>query len=119
MSDEDVVVDELQAEPIETDSKPVEDFLKAIEDQNFTQAERQFNDMVGDRLQDTLDQAKARIAASLGQEPEESEEAEEVEEPELELDDEEVSLDDLDLEIDDEEELEVEDDDEEDLVAPV
>ena len=39
--------------------------------------------------------------------------------PELELDDEEVSLDDLDLEIDDEEELEVEDDDEEDLVAPV
>lgn len=116
MSDEDIVVDELQAEPIETDSKPVEDFLKAIEDQNFTQAERQFNDMVGDRLQDTLDQAKARIAASLGQEPEE---AEEVEEPELELDDEEVSLDDLDLEIDDEEELEVEDDDEEDLVAPV
>ncbi len=112
MSDEDVVVDELQAEPIETDSKPVEDFLKAIEDQNFTQAERQFNDMVGDRLQDTLDQAKARIAASLGQEEPEAEEDE--------SDDEEISLDDLDLEIDDEEESEVdEDDDEEDLVAPV
>lgn len=68
---QDIVVDELEAEPIQTDSKPIEDLLKAIEDQNFTQAERHFNDVVGDRLQDTLDQAKARIAASLGQEPEE------------------------------------------------
>lgn len=110
MSDEDVVIDELQAEPIETNSKAVEDFLKAIEDQNFTQAERQFNDMVGDRLQDTLDQAKARIAASLGQEEPEAEEDE--------SDDEEISLDDLDLDIDDNED-DVDEDDDEDLVAPV
>ena len=110
MSDEDVVIDELQAEPIQTNSKAVEDFLKAIEDQNFTQAERHFNDMVGDRLQDTLDQAKARIAASLGQEEPETEEDE--------SDDEEVSLDDLDLEIDDDED-DVDEDDDEDLVAPV
>jgi len=110
MSDEDVLIDELQAEPIQPNSKAVEDFLKAIEDQNFTQAERQFNDMVGDRLQDTLDQAKARIAASLGQEEPETEEDE--------SDDEEVSLDDLDLEIDDNED-DVDEDDDEDLVAPV
>ena len=66
MSEENTLIDELQAEPIQTDSKPIEDFLKAIEDQNFTQAERQFNDLIKDRLQDTLDQTKARIAASIG-----------------------------------------------------
>jgi hypothetical protein len=66
MSEENTLIDELQAEPIQTDSKPIEDFLKAIEDQNFTQAERQFNDLIQDRLQDTLDQTKARIAASIG-----------------------------------------------------
>jgi len=118
MSDEDVVIDELQAEPIQPNSKAVEDFLKAIEDQNFTQAERQFNDMVGDRLQDTLDQAKARIAASLGQEEPEAEE-DDLDAVEDSLDDdEEISLDDLDLDIDDNED-DVDEDDDEDLVAPV
>ena len=74
MSEEqNVVIDELEAEPIQTDSGPIEDFLKAIEDQNFTQAERHFNDIVGDRLQDTLDQAKMRIASSLNAESEEEE----------------------------------------------
>jgi len=78
---QDPVIDELEAEPIQTNSGPIEDFLKAIEDQNFTQAERQFNDIVGDRLQDTLDQAKARIAASIyneveDEEPENDEDAE-------------------------------------------
>lgn len=62
---QDTVIDELEAEPIETGSQPIQDFLKAIEDQNFTQAERQFNDIVGDRLQDTLDQAKAKIASTI------------------------------------------------------
>ena len=62
MSEENTLIDELQAEPIQTDSKPIEDFLKAVEDQNFTQAERQFNDLIQDRLQDTLDQTKARIS---------------------------------------------------------
>lgn len=78
---QDPVIDELEAEPIQTNSGPIEDFLKAIEDQNFTQAERQFNDIVGDRLQDTLDQAKARIAASIHSEVED-EEPEEVEDAE-------------------------------------
>ena len=74
MSEEqNVVIDELEAEPIQTDSGPIEDFLKAIEGQNFTQAERHFNDIIGDRLQDTLDQAKMRIASSLNAESEEEE----------------------------------------------
>jgi len=96
---QDTVIDELEAEPIQTDSQPIADLIKAIEDQNFTQAERHFNDVVGDRLQDTLDQAKARIAASLGQEPEEAS-ADEYE------DDEEIDFDDEDLEDDDEEDTE-------------
>ncbi len=83
---QDPVIDELEAEPIETNSGPIEDFLKAIEDQNFTQAERQFNDIVGDRLQDTLDQAKARIAASIHNQVED-EESEEDEDVEYEFDD--------------------------------
>lgn len=80
---QDVVIDELEAETIQTDSKPIEELLKAIEDQNFTQAERHFNDIVGDRLQDTLDQAKARIAASIHNQVED----EEVEEEDDDYDD--------------------------------
>lgn len=97
---QDTVIDELEAEPIQTDSQPIADLIKAIEDQNFTQAERHFNDVVGDRLQDTLDQAKARIAASLGQEPEEAS----ADEYESEEDDQEVELDDEDLEEEDDDE---------------
>lgn len=85
---QDPVIDELEAEPIQTNSGPIEDFLKAIEDQNFTQAERQFNDIVGDRLQDTLDQAKARIAASIHNQVED-EEPEEDEQEDYDYDDEE------------------------------
>lgn len=86
---QDTVIDQLEAEPIQTDSQPIEDFLKAIEDQNFTQAERHFNDIVGDRLQDTLDQAKARIAASLGQEEAEEEVDDDEEVDDFEEDDDE------------------------------
>ena len=61
MSDEDLqndpVIDQLEAEPIEAPN-PIADFLKSVEDQDFVEAEKQFNDMVGDRLQDTLDQAR-------------------------------------------------------------
>lgn len=65
MADEnDPVIDEIEAEPIEAPN-PIADFLKSVEDQDFTSAEKQFNDMVGDRLQDTIDQTKARIAASI------------------------------------------------------
>jgi len=65
MADNDVVVDELESEDIQTDSKPIEDLLDAIQSQEFETAEKAFNDIVGDRLQDTLDQAKMRIASSI------------------------------------------------------
>ena len=43
----------------------INDFLDAIDKKDFTTAGKQFNDMVSDRLQDTLDQAKARIAGQI------------------------------------------------------
>lgn len=65
MADEDVVVGEVDADPIETPENPIVDFMKSIEDQNFTSAEAQFNDMVNDRLQNQLDQARAKIAGAI------------------------------------------------------
>lgn len=70
---EDPVVAEVGAEPIENNN-PIEDLLAAIETQDYTSAERQFNDLIGDRLQDTLDQAKVRIASGIFNGEEESEE---------------------------------------------
>jgi len=115
MADEDVVVGEVEADPIETPENPIVDFMKSVEDQNFTSAEKQFNDMIGDRLQDALDQAKVRIAQSIyGGEIEDMAEPEvevedDVEVETDELDDYEDSLDDLDLE-EPEDEVELTDD---------
>ena len=82
---EDPVVAEVGAEPIENNN-PIEDLLKAIETQDYTSAESQFNDLIGDRLQDTLDQAKVRIASGVFNGAEESEESEEVGEEEVDYD---------------------------------
>jgi len=65
MADEDVVVGEVGADPIETPENPIVDFMKSVEDQNFTSAEKQFNDMVTDRLQNQLDQARTQIASAI------------------------------------------------------
>jgi len=65
MSDENVIIDEIQAEPIETGSQPIADLIDAIQAQDFNAAETQFNDLVGERLSDTLDQAKIRIADQI------------------------------------------------------
>jgi len=104
MADEDVVVGEVAADPIETPTNPIVDFMKSVEDQNFTSAEKQFNDMIGDRLQDALDQAKVKIAQSIyGGEADDMVEPEEDEDF---IDDtEEGTLDDFDIEPEDEVEL--------------
>jgi len=98
---EDPVVAEVDAAPIET-SNPVEDLVKAIEAEDFNTAETQFNDLIGDRLQDTLDQAKVRIASTIFDQ-EESEDFEEEDDFEYEVD---AELDDelaeFDLEVEDE-----------------
>jgi|TARA_R110002096_G_scaffold62187_7_gene154053 hypothetical protein len=65
MSEENVIIDELEAEPIETGSEPIADLIDAIQAQDFNAAESQFNDLVGERLADTLDQAKIAIADQI------------------------------------------------------
>lgn len=85
---------EVEAAPIENNN-PIEDLLKSIETQDFNAAETQFNDLIGDRLQDTLDQAKVRIASSIYN----GEESEDTSEEEFETDDSEVEL---ELDMDDE-----------------
>lgn len=86
---EDPVVAEVGADPIENNN-PIEDLLNAIETQDYTSAESQFNDLIGDRIQDTLDQAKVRIAASIynGEESEEEIDTEEEEEVDYDFTDE-------------------------------
>jgi len=64
MADEDVIVAEVEAPPIEPNN-PIADFLKSVEDQKYTDAEKQFNDMVTDRLQTQMDQAKMKIASAI------------------------------------------------------
>lgn len=61
---EDPVVAEVAADPIENNN-PIEDLLNSIEAQDYTSAESHFNSLIGDRLQDTLDQAKVRLASSI------------------------------------------------------
>ena len=50
---------------VDLEKNDINDFLDAIDKKDFTTAGKQFNDMVSDRLQDTLDQAKARIAGQI------------------------------------------------------
>ena len=103
-NNDEIVIDELEAEPIEAPN-PIADFLNSVEGQDFVNAERQFGDMINDRLQNAMDQAKIKIASSLyNDELDDEEEVElDVEEPEDEI------------EVDDE----IDFDDEDDLVAPV
>lgn len=96
MSNTATIMEELQDDDVQSSSEPIQDLLQAIQDTNYTQAERHFNDVVGDRLQDTLDQAKSRIASSLGSDPEDDDD--------LEIDEDDLEFDDEDLDFDDEEE---------------
>lgn len=105
------VIGEVGADPVEVSSNAMGEFLDAIQGQNFTQAERHFNDMMMDRIQDSLEQRKVQIASQMfGSEPEDEDENEE-------KDDEDFDEDELlDLSDDELEELwnEVEEDDDED-----
>ena len=104
-NNDEIVIDELEAETIEAPNH-IADFLNSVEGQDFVNAERQFGDMINDRLQNAMDQAKIKIASSLYNDELDDEE-EEVELDVEELEDE--------IEVDDE----IDFDDEDDLVAPV
>tara|TARA_R110002124_G_scaffold220888_1_gene386600 strand:+ start:2581 stop:2823 length:243 start_codon:yes stop_codon:yes gene_type:complete len=67
-NNDDVIIDELKSEdiePIETDSNSIEDLIDAIGKEDFNSAEDCFNDLLGARLSDTLDQAKIKVADSI------------------------------------------------------
>ena len=111
MADEDVVVGEVEADPIETPVNPIVDFMKSVEDQKYTDAQQQFNDMINDRLQTQLDQARTKIATSIYGEEEldaamaEVEDDEEIEDEDFEYDEEpedEIELTDDEQDADDE-----------------
>lgn len=72
MSDEDVVVAEVEADPIEAPN-PIADLLQSIESGEYNDAEQAFNDIIGDRLQDKLDQTKIRVADQVFNNAEEEE----------------------------------------------
>lgn len=76
------VVSDVTQDDVDLTSNRIDDFIKAIEKQDFTSAEKDFNDMIGDRMQTALDQAKVSVASQMYND----EEPEEVEEPESEND---------------------------------
>lgn len=44
------------------DHSKIDAFINAVQNKEYTDAETQFNDLIGDRLQQKLDQAKIDIA---------------------------------------------------------
>ncbi len=105
MPDDDVVVGEVGADPIDAPN-PIADFLKSVEDQNFVGAEAQFNDMVSDRLSDAMDQAKIKIASNLyGDGEPEADVEPDVEEVEVDVEDLDDSEPEEDMETEEEEEV--------------
>lgn len=50
---------------MEIETNPIEDMIDSIHQGDFNNAESHFNDLIGDRLQDALDQAKVRVAQSI------------------------------------------------------
>lgn len=91
---EDDVLDELEVEaeveaeelPVESEGEteavptPVEDLINYIDNSEYNKAEDQFKDLIGDRLQTALDQARARIAGQYyNNEPDAEEEQAELE----------------------------------------
>jgi len=96
----------IESEVPEAGPVSVDDVLKAIQDKNLARAKAHFNDVMGAKINDAMEQEKVRIANTVFNNAEE----EEVEEPEAELESEEGDLD-LETEVEDtfeEEEDEVE-----------
>jgi len=61
----DPVVGTVTADDVDLTKNDINDFIDAIQSKNFTKANSQFDTMVNDRLQTTLDQAKAKIAGQI------------------------------------------------------
>ena len=96
----------------------LESFIDAVAQQDFNQANSVFNDMIGQRMSDALDQEKIAVAGQIfnNEEPEELEASEDEDEDVEDFTDEEIdaAIDDLDDDVEDEDEDDDLDDDVED-----
>ena len=102
MADEDVIIDEIEAEPIQTASGAIGDLINYIRNQDFVSAESQFNDLVGSRLQDTLDQARIKISDEIFNAQQDLDDDDYNDDEEIEVDLSDIDLDDEDLDDDSE-----------------
>ena len=105
MADEDVIIDEIEAEPIQTASGAIGDLINYISNQDFVSAESQFNDLVGSRLQDTLDQARIKISDEIFNAQQDLDDDDDNDDEEIEVDLSDIDLDDEDLDDDSEAEV--------------
>ena len=67
--DEVEVSDEVEVE----ETNPIEDLIDYIQDKNYNQAEKQFTDLLDDRVQNVLDQTRVKIAGQIFNKQEEPE----------------------------------------------
>ena len=110
MADDNIVIAQVEADPIEPNNR-IADLLAAIEKENHLDAEKSFNDLIGDRLSTALDQRKVSLAQSVfNNEPETAETEEEELDTDISDDEFEAELDALETsaETDEEEYLETE-----------
>ena len=111
MADDNIVIAQVEADPIEPNNR-IADLLAAIEKENHLDAEKSFNDLIGDRLSTALDQRKVSLAQSVFNNEPETAETEEEEEFDTDISDDEfeAELDALETsaEMDEEEYLETE-----------
>jgi len=75
----------VHAEPIEPNN-PIDDLIDYIGTKQYTDAEKTFNDVMSDRLQDVLDQAKVKLSGQVYNNVDDEEEVDD-EELEVEIDD--------------------------------
>lgn len=69
----DQTVDEVEVSDEESveETNPIEDLLDYIQDKNYNQAEKQFTDLLNDRVQNALDQTRVRVAGEIFNQQEE------------------------------------------------
>jgi len=110
MSEQEALVADEQEIEMPSNQQGILDFLKHIEDGDFTNAERGFNSLVNDKITDVLDQTKMKLADQIfndyeddGDDDEEIEYEEDFDEDDEEIDEEDEDDDDEEWEEDDEE----------------
>jgi len=72
----DQTVDEVEVSDEESveETNPIEDLLDYIQDKNYNQAEKQFTDLLNDRVQNALDQTRIKVAGEIFNQQQEVEE---------------------------------------------